>query len=931
MKKKVLLTLVVIIMGLMTQAQISGTYTIPGSTYPTIASAIVALNAQGVGTGGVTFNVAAGYTETFVTAQDGVITTTTSTAANPIIFQKSGTGANPIVIAGAGVNSNLTPPDAIFALGGTDYVTFNGINVQENNSNNTNALKMEVAFFLARASATDGCQHVTITNCRIFGAFRYNSIYSGPVLLNGTTVTANSFAGTNSYNKISSDTIINPGTASMLINFTGPSNAATSGLYDYSNEIGGDKGNVFFNTAGVSVQYVQWAKIYNNTFTTQSTSIYASPIAVSSSKSIQIYNNNIGNFTWGSSGSVIIISDQNNLDTVNVYNNNIHDINASSANTFYAIQEYCTGKIVKVYGNQINNITVGTSSTTTGSFSGIYTGTYAAPAGAEVDIYNNTMSGNVIYNNSTSSINGFIYPGWYGPTIKIYNNTITNNTVTSIGTTSLIYANCLSNNEWYKYIYGNTLTNLTVTGASGTVTGIYHINSLRTYIYQNKIAGISANGASTVIYGIQFDGGTFGEVYNNYISELYATASSGTNQVRGINITGGSSMAVHYNTIYLNATSTGANFGTSGIYSANSPFITLRNNVVDNVSIPAGTGKTIAFWYNGTSYANYAVASNNNDYYAGTPGASNLIFYNGTVGDQTLVQYQTRLYPAENASFTENPAFVNTTANPYDLHINTTINTQLESSGITITSPSPVTTDYYNTPRFPNTGYPYNPAYFPPHGTDVGAQEFGGVPKVGTPPSVIITPLVNTSSLTARTLSATITDLTGVPTSGVGLPVLYWNKNNGSWNSATAVYVSGNQYNFTFGSGVAINDSIKYYIMAQNLNSPINVGSTPPGAGGITPNPPLAMIPPSSLFSYKIIQGICGTLTVGSGGNYPTLTAAINDLNAKEITCPTTLLLTDPVYASETLPITINNIAGLSPVNTLTIKPPPVVALQKIP
>jgi len=35
------------------------------------------------------------------------------------------------------------------------------------------------------------------------------------------------------------------------------------------------------------------------------------------------------------------------------------------------------------------------------------------------------------------------------------------------------------------------------------------------------------------------------------------------------------------------------------------------------------------------------------------------------------------------------------------------------------------------------------------------------------------------------------------------------------------------------------------------------------------------------------------------------------------------LLLTDPVYASETLPITINNIAGLSPVNTLTIKPAP--------
>jgi len=923
MKRKVLLTVIVIIMGLMTQAQISGTFTIPGGTYPTIGSAIAAINAQGVGTGGVTFNVTAGYSETFATSLDGVITTTTSSATSPIIFQKSGTGANPTVIAGPGVSTNLTPPDAIFAFGGTDYVTINGINVQENMNNTTNAAKMEVAFFLARASASDGTQHITITNCKISGAFRYYSIYSGTVLLNGTTVTASNFAGTNSYNKITADTIINPGTISMPIFFNGPSNAATTGLYDYGDEIGGDKGNVFINTVGVNVQYVQWAKIASNLFTTQGSPINATPITTQASKSVQIYNNNIGNFTWGSSGTVYIINDQNNLDTVNVYNNNIHDINASAASTFYAIQESSTGKIVKVYGNQVNNITLGTSSTTTGSFSGIYTGTSAAPAGAELDIYNNTMNGNVINNNSATSVNGFIYPGWYGPTIKIYNNTITNNTVNSVGTTSLIYANCLSNNEWYKYIYGNTLTNLTVTGTTGTVTGIYHINSLRTYIYQNKISGITASGPSSIIYGIQFDGGTFGEVYNNYISELYTPTASGTNQVRGIYISAGSSIALHYNTIYLNASSTGANFGSSAIYTVSTPFITLRNNVIDNVSVPSGTGKTIAFWYNGTSYSNYAVASNNNDFYAGTPGANNLIFYNGTIGDQTLTQYQTRLYPAENASFTENPTFVNTTTNPYDLHINTTVNTQLESSGTTITTPSPVTTDFYNTSRYPNTGYPYNPAFFPAHGTDVGAQEFGGIPKVGTPPSVVITPLQNTSSLTARNLTASITDLTGVPTSGAGLPVLYWNKNNGSWNNSTAVFVSGSQYTFSFGAGVSVNDSIKYYIVAQNMNSPINVGSTPPGAFGLTTNPPAAVSPPPALFAYKIIQGACGTLTVGAGGNYPTLTAAINDLNSKELSCPTTLLLTDPVYASETLPITINNIAGMSPVNTLTIKPAP--------
>ncbi|HET9504019.1 MAG TPA: hypothetical protein VFO93_10785 [Hymenobacter sp.] len=45
-------------------AQLTGTKTVPGS-YPTLAAAIAALNAQGVGmgAGGITFNVAAGYAE----------------------------------------------------------------------------------------------------------------------------------------------------------------------------------------------------------------------------------------------------------------------------------------------------------------------------------------------------------------------------------------------------------------------------------------------------------------------------------------------------------------------------------------------------------------------------------------------------------------------------------------------------------------------------------------------------------------------------------------------------------------------------------------------------------------------------------------------------------------------------------------------------
>jgi hypothetical protein len=65
-------------------SQLSGTFTIPGS-YSSIANAVSALNTNGVGAGGATFNVAAGYTETITGT---IVLSATGTASNPIIFQK---------------------------------------------------------------------------------------------------------------------------------------------------------------------------------------------------------------------------------------------------------------------------------------------------------------------------------------------------------------------------------------------------------------------------------------------------------------------------------------------------------------------------------------------------------------------------------------------------------------------------------------------------------------------------------------------------------------------------------------------------------------------------------------------------------------------------------------------------------------------------
>lgn len=65
-----------------------------------------------------------------------------------------------------------------------------------------------------------------------------------------------------------------------------------------------------------------------------------------------------------------------------------------------------------------------------------------------------------------------------------------------------------------------------------------------------------------------------------------------------------------------------------------------------------------------------------------------------------------------------------------------------------------------------------------------------------------------------------------------------------------------------------------------------------------------------------------GVYTVGSAGNYATITAAVADLDTSALSGPVVLSLTDPSYsASETFPIVIRQIAGANATNTLTIRP----------
>ncbi|NTV82956.1 MAG: hypothetical protein HGA23_01470, partial [Bacteroidales bacterium] len=151
-------------------------------------------------------------------------------------------------------------------------------------------------------------------------------------------------------------------------------------------------------------------------------------------------------------------------------------------------------------------------------------------------------------------------------------------------------------------------------------------------------------------------------------------------------------------------------------------------------------------------------------------------------------------------------------------------------------------------------------------------------------PSITYTPLPNTPSTGNMSLNATIIGAGGVPQTGDGLPRVCWKEGkNGSWDYVTGSYVSGNQYNFLFGSGAA-GDTIFYFLVAQDNVTPVpNVLASPSaGAGLYGHTPPSAGTPPTTPNSYRILSAFSGILTVGADplDDYSSLSGADGLFNA---------------------------------------------------
>jgi hypothetical protein len=914
MKRIILILLPLLGFYVNSYAQLSGIKTVGGVSpdYATISAAITALNTNGVAFGGVTFNIAAGHTET---ASNLTVTTTTGADTSPIVFQKSGAGANPIITAAPGTSTSV---DGIIKIAGTDYITFDGIDLLDPTTNTTTTTRIEWGYAILKGSATNGSQHVTIKNATVTLQKAYTStkaIYLGNHLTTSTSaLTVTSQSGTNSYIDIYRNTLTNCYTG---IYTAGSTNAT---YYDDSLRLGTYGPNVITNFGGTStiaygiyVQYFKYVEIMNDTINggaSTTRDLNGIFVTTGTNSNALIKNNTISlSFTpssydlYGINYSAGVASN-----TVVIDGNTIKNCSISGS-----ISDYFGIWVSTLAATTISNntLTANTGSASIGDFHQIY----SALAPAVLNIFGNTIQGNTptpgtggasyginitgagnIYNNiisgnTNSGSNGTYYPIYAPAGGTIYGNQIFNNIggssssacygIYTLGGPATIYKNT---------IYGNS------TAGSGVVQGITLAGTTNvTYeVFQNKIYGLTSTNNSSVVSGIAQTGLSSATIDNNLIGLLTSGASTTTtNGINGINISSSSTGTVsniYHNNIYLNATTTG---GTNCVLLNTAASATVANNILVNLSA-VGTSATraaCALKRTSTTFTTYMSGSDNNLLFVGAvPAAYKYVYSDGSNSHQFLSQYQAYAINQDQASISQNISFASLVGSaPNFLQPQDT--TYTESSGKLIPG---LQRDYVT--LNPRSGYPLagqvNGGGLAP---DMGAYEADHLFIDISPPSINFTTFTKSLAGTTKTLdNVSCSDPSGVSANFGSTPRLYYKKstdanvlapvNNASSNGWKYVETSNSSNPFSFvidytllylTGAVADGDIIQYFIVAQDNAPTVHVGSK--GAALATTASSVALtsaqFPVTTGYSYTIkASGMPSSVSVGVGGTYPSFT-----------------------------------------------------------
>lgn len=648
-------------------AQLTGVQTIPGN-YPTLALAIADLNAQGVGAGGVVFQLLPGNPQT-APAGGYQITTTTGTAANSIAFV-----GNSNIITASAAHTVGALNDAIFKLTGADYIGITGFVMQENAANTITAPATnnmtEWGVALLYASTTNGAQNNGIgsntislnrTYANTWGIYS-NTRHSATAVT--TTADVTSLTGTNSGNTVIANTISN---VNMGIAFIGSGNAA---FQDQNNIVGTPSfGNVISNWGGaaaasgyvsntgtsycVFMNHQVNSVVRGNTISTTSAMTTGTLRAIvqdftatapTLSALNRICQNTISVVSAQTSGTFRQIVVAGGSNTVNMFLDsnlvqNCAVTGAASSSILTAV--HVSGNLGGLNVRQ-NRVLNNTSTATTGGFSGI---TITSAMGGNFDI-NNNLIGNSLNNAITFSaatsgaVNGISFTGSGGAGVGLgINDNTFHGFIFNVTASAAVSVIQQTGAVGFSFVNNNVFDNIAL-NTSGAVTLINN-NAVSaagstSSVTGNTIVGTfskTASGAGAVILvdaSSAIGAGATRVIQNNIFSSVSAVNSN----IIGMNETGGAASNSIVRTISGNTLS---NWSTTGqvtaIFSGNTTTGSVTSgNTISNINC---SGLFNGIFFTTTCGGNQTCLSNTISTITCASGAI-LVVFSSTISTATM-------------------------------------------------------------------------------------------------------------------------------------------------------------------------------------------------------------------------------------------------------------------------------------------------------
>jgi hypothetical protein len=649
----------------------------------------------------------------------------------------------------------------------------------------------------------------------------------------------------------------------------------------------------------------------------------------------------------GSSANAIINLNGVDYLTIDGSNNGTtsRDLTITNTNTVLntcAIKVTSLGTGLGAIRDSIMNLNLSAGSSIVVNYGIVIGGATIPSSGADNDyltIQNNVITsigGTGIYAYGTTGVTAGA-----NDTLSIINNSITtNSTATTMG---IVLGNGLGG-----IISGNTVDLLTTTFNQPTAISI-ETNFLNCVVEKNRITRASSTNTggyggrgitvgttsatsnvtirNNVVFGIN---GSNDPTFGNSSSMGIGVGVIG-NSTSLTTVTGG--VNIYNNSVNLYGapiTGTGIKLSAALWVGANATSLDIRNNIFKNTIYNAAnaTEYSYAVFCEATTNAPFTTM-NYNDYYVdvanhGVHGSLGVNTYNVANVQVTLVDFQS-IFGQNINSIIADPQY----------NSNTNLVPQFSSPVIAVGTPiAGLTTDYLGTSRNVTT-------------PSMGAYENGGDAQA---PNIIYTNITNqvfAGSTLVLNNFATITDTSAVDTVA-NKPRLYYKKKNdvntyvgntsgdNGWKYVETTSTA-NPFSFTMdysllnGGTYGTGDTLYYFVAAQDLAVPANVGIHPStlATTATSTNLSAGNFPVIGTINQFVLVDapLSGNYNVGAGQvapNFATITAAISDMNLRGISSAVTFSLLDANYdasTGETFPISISPITGSSSVNTVTIKP----------